>query len=206
MKSLLLSLALLFALSGMAQDAAGHYVLQGVMEVGSELLLKPDGSFEYMLAYGAADYYAKGTWKRDGNSVILHSTGTHAEPFRLLRSEEGKPGRIRVWVVGQNGKGVPNIHVGVKAGEEHLEAHTDSDGAAVFPDTAKPEAVYFEVRVYQVEAGPFPVNPAHRDFYFEINGDAIMQVFFEDEPLAIQGNALIMKHWDPEKPMRYVKE
>src|SRR5215471_17528571 len=113
MKSLLLSLTLLFALSALAQDAAGHYVLQGVMEVGSELLLKPDGSFEYMLAYGAADYYAKGTWKRDGNSVILHSTGKQGEPFRLLRSEEGKPGRIRVWVMGQNGKGVPNIHVGV---------------------------------------------------------------------------------------------
>jgi hypothetical protein len=206
MKPLLLSLTLLVALSAAAQDPAGHYVLQGVMEVGSELLLKPDGTFEYMLAYGAADYFAKGTWKQDGNSVILHSSGKPGEPFRLLRSEEGKSGRIRVWVIGQNGKGVPNIRVGLKAGKEHLEAQTDSDGAAVFPDTAKPEAVYFEVRVYQVEAGPFPVNPAHRDFYFEINGDAITQVFFEDEALAIQGNALIMKHWDPDKPMRYVKE
>jgi hypothetical protein len=34
---------------------AGHYYLQGVMEVGSELLLKADGRFEYMLAYGALD-------------------------------------------------------------------------------------------------------------------------------------------------------
>ncbi|TGV77628.1 hypothetical protein EN788_67460, partial [Mesorhizobium sp. M2D.F.Ca.ET.145.01.1.1] len=32
---------------------AGHYYLRGVMEVGSELLLKKDGSFEFMLAYGA---------------------------------------------------------------------------------------------------------------------------------------------------------
>ena len=47
----------------MAQAAspAGHYVLRGVMEVGSELLLKPDGTFEFALAYGATDYYAKGT-------------------------------------------------------------------------------------------------------------------------------------------------
>ena len=72
--------------------------------------------------------------------------------------------------------------------------------------STKPEAVYFEVRVYSVEAGPFPVDAANRDFYFEINGDAIMQVLFKDEPLAIDGNALVMKHWDPEKPMRYVKE
>src|SRR5215472_6511823 len=206
MKTLLFSLSLLMCMSAVGQDVSGHYYLQGVMEVGSELLLKPDGTFEYMLAYGAADYFAKGTWKRDGNSVILHSTGKRAEPFVLLRSEEGKPGRLRVWVMGQNGKGVANIHGGVKAGEQNLEAHTDSDGAAVFPDTSKPEAVYFEVRVYSLEAGPYPVNPAHRDFYFQINGDSITQVFFEHEALAIDGNALIMKHWDPDKPMRYVKE
>ena len=89
-----------------AQDVAGHYVLQGVMEVGSELVLKSDGNFEFMLAYGAADYWAKGTWRQDDKNIILHSTGKEEPPFRLLRSEAGKPGRIRVWVVGKNGKGV----------------------------------------------------------------------------------------------------
>lgn len=206
MKFFAFALSVLLSLSALAQDPAGHYVLQGVMEVGSELLLKPDGTFEYMLAYGAADYWAKGTWKLEGNSVILHSTGKRAEPFVLLRSEEGKPGRLRVWVMGQNGKGVEHINVGVKAGDHHLEAHTDSDGAAVFPDTAKPEAVYFEVRVYSLEAGPYPVNPAHHDFYFQINGDSITQVFFEDEPLKMEGKTLLMKHGDPPEPMRYVKE
>ena len=97
MKTLLLSLTVLLALAPQAQDknVAGHYVLQGVMEVGSELLLKPDGTFEYMLAYGAADYWAKGTWQHQGNAVILHTTGEEEEPFRLLRSEAGKPGRER---------------------------------------------------------------------------------------------------------------
>ena len=206
MKLASIALTLALALAAHAQDVAGHYALQGVMEVGSELLLKPDGTFEYMLAYGAADYWAKGTWKRDGNSVILHSDGKEEPPFHLTRSDAGKPGRIRVWVIGKNGKGVANIHVGLKAGDQHLEAQTDSEGAAVFPDTAKPESVYFEVRVYSLEAGPFEVNPSHRDFYFEINGDAIMQVLFKDEALAIQDSALLMKHWDPDKPMRYVKE
>ena len=176
------------------------------MEVGSELMLKPDGTFEYMLAYGAADYWAKGTWKQEGKAVILHSDGKEEPPFRLTKSEPGKPGRIRVWVIGKNGKGIANIHVGLLAGKERLEATTDSDGAAVFPDTAKPSAVSFEVRVYSVEAGPYDVNSADRDFYFEINGDAITQVLFKDEPLAIEGNALIMKHGDPPTPMRYEKQ
>ena len=206
MKYAALALLLLLASPVTAEDSSGHYVLQGVMEVGSELMLKPDGTFEYMLAYGAADYWAKGTWKHEGSAVILHSDGKEEPPFRLTKSEPGKAGRIRVWVMGKNGKGVANIHVGLLAGKEHLKATTDSDGAAVFPDTNKPSAVDFEVRVYSLEAGPYDVNSADRDFYFEINGDAIMQVLFKDEALAVDGNALLMKHWGPDKPMRYVKE
>ncbi len=131
-----LLLALICTLAG-AQEITGHYVLQGAMEVGSELELKPDGTFEYMLAYGAADYWAQGTWKQEGNAVILHSAGKEEPPFRLLRSEAGKPGQIQVWVLGQNGKGVANIRVGLQAGDKRLEETTDSDGLAVFPDAAR---------------------------------------------------------------------
>jgi hypothetical protein len=52
-------------------DLAGHYYLQGVMETGSELLLKPDGRFQWMLSYGALDQQAEGNWKRDGDRLIL---------------------------------------------------------------------------------------------------------------------------------------
>jgi hypothetical protein len=56
--------------------------------------------------------------------------------------------------------------------DQHFEATTTSDGAAVFPDVANARAVPFEVRVCAIEAGPFKINPSHKDFYFEINGDA----------------------------------
>jgi hypothetical protein len=42
--------------------------------------------------------------------------------------------------------------------------------------------------------------------YFEINGDAITEVLFKDEVLAIDGNDLVMKYWDGERPMRYEKQ
>lgn len=50
---------------------AGHYYMRGVMEVGSELQLKANGEFEYMLAYGALDEYATGCWSREGQTVTL---------------------------------------------------------------------------------------------------------------------------------------
>ncbi len=206
MKAALVSLMALLALTARGQDLAGRYILQGVMEVGSELLLKPDGSFEYMLAYGAADYWAKGTWRYENNSVILNSAGRKEAPFRLLRSEAGKPGRIRVWVTNKNHHGVENIRVALQAGNQHFDATTTSDGAAVFPDVATPQAVSFEVRVYAIEAGPFKINPSDKDFYFEINGDAITQVPFKDERLAIDGKDLVMKYWNEQSPIRYEKQ
>ena len=60
--------------------------------------------------------------------------------------------------------------------------------------------------MYSLKAGPFAINPADKDFYFEINGDAITQVLFKDEHLRIDGDGLVMLHWDPDKPMHYVKE
>ena len=62
------------------------------------------------------------------------------------------------------------------------------------------------MRVYELQAGPFDINPAHKDIYFEINGDAIQQVIFTDEPLTIDGTSLVMTHWGADRPMRYEKQ
>lgn len=50
---------------------AGHYYLSGVMETGSELLLKPDSRFDWYISYGAVDQVARGRWGRDGQIVTL---------------------------------------------------------------------------------------------------------------------------------------
>ena len=189
-----------------SDDVAGHYVLTGMMEVGSELLLKPDGQFEFMLAYGAADYWAKGTWRHEKDAVLLKSPGTKEEPFRFLRSDAGTSGGIRVSVLGKNGRGVPHIRVTLHAAGGDAEATTADDGAAEFPEVSKPRAVSFEVRVYELQAGPFDINPAHKDIYFEINADAIQQVIFTDEPLTVDGTSLVMTHWGADRPMRYEKQ
>ena len=189
-----------------SDDLSGHYVLRGMMEVGSELLLKPDGQFEFMLAYGAADYWAKGTWRREKDTVVLNSSGKKEEPFRFVRGEAGSPGRIRVWVTGKNGRGVPHIRVTLHAAGGDSEATTSAEGAAVFADVAEPRGVSFEVRVYDVRAGPFEINPSHKEVYFEINGDAIQQVLFTDERLEIDEKTLVMTHWGEDWRMRYEKQ
>jgi hypothetical protein len=72
-----------------AADAAlaGHYYLSGVMETGSELLLRPDGRFEWYLSYGAVDQSATGRWSRDGATVTLtaDAPSPDAPPIRADR-------------------------------------------------------------------------------------------------------------------------
>ena len=69
---------------------SGHYYLQGVMEVGSELLLKADGRFKYMLAYGALDELASGCWTRNGGVVTLNASkfeNSMDDPMKFERLE-----------------------------------------------------------------------------------------------------------------------
>jgi hypothetical protein len=54
---------------------AGLYTLNGVMEVGSQLLLNQDGSFEFMLAYGANDQAGKGCWVAKGQRLEVIPSG-----------------------------------------------------------------------------------------------------------------------------------
>ena len=53
----------------------GVYTMQGVPEVGSQFVLKPDGSFEFYLAYGANDQYGKGCWTQTDRVIALIPAG-----------------------------------------------------------------------------------------------------------------------------------
>lgn len=69
---------------------AGHYYLSGVMETGSELLLKPDGRFEWFISYGAVDQVAKGRWGRNGRTVTLLADGASPDT-PLVRADQVLP-------------------------------------------------------------------------------------------------------------------
>lgn len=71
-------------------DVIGHYYLQGVMETGSELLLMPDGRFQWYISYGAVDQNAEGTWSRDKNVVTLKAQGAdRTKPLFRLDEQVG---------------------------------------------------------------------------------------------------------------------
>ncbi|WP_155121304.1 hypothetical protein [Bryobacter aggregatus] len=181
----------------------GVYVLEGVHEAASELTLHADGSFAFGLIYGAADYWGKGTWKLEGNSVVLQSTGKVAPFFRLLKSSAGDASGVKVWVQGSNGRGVENIDVALRTGSESVQGRTNEEGIAFFPKLKDVREVGFEVSVFGVEFGPIPVAKGMRDFVFAIDGNAIQEMRFEAERLVHHNGMLELRKFDPAKPSIY---
>lgn len=80
----LLPLAAFLATPALAESApaerAGHYYLRGVMETGSELMLRPDGRFQWYLVYGALDLFAEGRWQEADGTVLLLAEKTKDVP------------------------------------------------------------------------------------------------------------------------------
>jgi len=62
---------------------AGHYYLRGVMEVGSELLLRKDGSFEF-----------KGCWVKKGSTVEVIPAGRGSASTHHTPDDSGFSGLV----------------------------------------------------------------------------------------------------------------
>lgn len=196
-----LALALCSSLAA-AADLAGDYVLHGVLEMAAGMTLRPDGTFEFGLVYGAAEYESKGKWKRDGDAVVLTADKVPGEPFRLVKSSRMSEPGVRVWVKAPGGGGVPNIDVELD-GRTH---RTNSEGAAEFPEAKLPASVKILVPVYSLEAGPFALPAPSNDVVFEINADAITRVPFNNERLRIVGDTLELRYFDRNRAMKFERQ
>lgn len=67
----------------MQKKLVGRYHLVQQREVGSEILLRANGQFEYMLAYGATDEAATGQWRVRGGRVLFNTPESLEAPGHL---------------------------------------------------------------------------------------------------------------------------
>ena len=86
MKFLLLIFLTALSLASGANEAelAGRYVLNGVREMGSALLIRSDGTFAASLAYGNVEGRVQGRWQRQGETLILQGAQGHPEIAELI--------------------------------------------------------------------------------------------------------------------------
>jgi len=60
------------------RELAGRYELVGVMEMGSQLLLHEQGTFEAVLYYGSLDIQGRGRWAMVDGQIELRERGPRA--------------------------------------------------------------------------------------------------------------------------------
>ena len=86
----ILSLSLIATASIAADETTllGHYYLEGVRETGAELLLRPNGAYDWGMSYGAVDMRSSGNWTFQNGKLTL----TNGEPppmqFRVMTDDE----------------------------------------------------------------------------------------------------------------------
>ena len=85
---LALSLAACTNTSPPPRELAGRYELVGVVEMGSQLLLHEQGTFEAVLYYGSLDIQGRGRWAMVDGQIELSERGLRAffDGMRLVPS------------------------------------------------------------------------------------------------------------------------
>jgi hypothetical protein len=174
---------------------AGHYYLEGAREVGSELLLKPNGTFEFMLAYGALDESGAGQWRLDDGGVVLQSDGAPREPsVRLLTSSGVARDSLHILVVDTAGR--PLSGITIDASRKKADKMTAQSSRAGYTLRFTPGMPPTEIGI-GVDVGdfrvPFPLSgqvKAHYRFAFD-RGD-LGRRRFERERLTVDKNRVTL--------------
>ena len=190
------------------ETPAGHYVLQGIREVGSELVLRENGQFQYMLAYGAYDEFASGTWRVDGNRVILNTEAKDIPPKFTLKSGVSKPEKvITVLVNDKNGRGIPGIDVIVVfEGNKGEAGYTQSYGYQLeLKDDQFPRMIGLGIRMYNLEPQWTKLSSDKQNYFvFEFDPGTMGQAKFRDQVFQWENNALTTERNG--QRMRYIKQ
>jgi hypothetical protein len=185
---------------------AGHYVLQGIHEVGSELMLHPDGRFEYMLAYGAYDEYARGNWKLEAGKVVLNTEGGSVPPQFVLKSSTAKTDNtLTILVQDRQGRGLPGIDVLLDNGKQKtIAGYTQYYGLSLPLSQGYPQAIGLGVKMYNLPEQWFPLAGRRDNFFvFEFHPGDLGKVRFHQQALVWDNEALLMERQG--QKMRYIK-
>ena len=163
---------------------AGEYYLEGVMEVGSGILLKPDQTFQMYFSYGSLDKSGMGTWAVKNNTVILNSDPRPANDFKLISSKNTGAKGITIKISDPNtnilrymacvisGKGLPDTSEADENGMIHFDRN-EADSIGLVHEMFSDRLCYFDISKSD-------------DNYFEFNIERwIMNIYCENLVLTI---------------------
>lgn len=180
------------------QDSLAGRYHGSAMEMAAALDLRPDGRFDYWLAYGALDETSSGQWRRDGNRILLTSDPFTPPRVALVRSARASAGvDIRLDVPQGISRQYFAAVVTFASGEQH-PLHLREEGLSFTIDPADPPvSLRLVLPIYMLESDAVPLGGAkgwRLDFRFEPN--ELGKVDLSDTPFEIEDGTLILDRYD----------
>lgn len=179
---------------------AGEYYLEGVMEVGSGILLKPDHTFLMFFSYGSLDKSGMGTWAVKNNTVILNSDPRPANDFKLISSKKTGVKGITIKISDPNtdilrymacvisGKGFSDTTEADENGMIHFD-RSGADSIGLVHEMFSDRLCYFDISRKDRDASKSDDN------YFEFGIERwIMNIYCENLVLTIHDGYLQGSH------------
>jgi len=180
----------------------------GQMEVGAQLLLKPDGHFQYELAYGALDETAEGTWDIKEGVVLLTTVPAVVPPRFVVVSDTHAPRGLNVKLTKPLVEGMrQRVYLVYSPRQEPDEAQVADDGSVPIPAGKHPVAFLPEIPVYptMVKAIPLTGTGGHR-FVLRFEPHDIGKADFHPQPLTIDDGVLTMTRPDLQLQLHFHRQ
>jgi hypothetical protein len=182
----------------------------GQMEVAAQLLLKPDGHFNYELAYGALDEAAEGTWEIKAGAVYLTTVPAARPPQFVVESDKPDPSG-GLWIKISNGPlmqgAAQRIFLIYGPNEPPEMVEVAEDGSVPFPGNRRPTAIVPKIPVFPIEMKPIPLTGTggHR-IVLRFERNDIGKADFRMQRLSVENGVLVMPRNDLELMLHFRRQ
>jgi hypothetical protein len=197
----LAALALSAAPAPVSDSVAGSYRSQQ-MEIGAALELRKDGHFRYQLDYGAVSEGAEGDWTFDGKTVRLTTKPMPKAPsFELVRDNPARKGELYMTLEDPGFEWGYSLEAVAKVRGQESGFEVSADASGRVDLTGKPpiEAIAPLMPVYGPTGDIFPLSPERgHKLLLRFHRNDLGKAAFRNEPLALDGTALVLSRYDAE--------
>jgi hypothetical protein len=177
----------------MIKQIEGEYYLQGVREMASGFLFKPDGNFQFFFIYGALDRYGSGKWAVNGDRVMLNSLPKPVSDFALVESTIQSHDFINIKMQEANPVLLRYVFCSLQNGAEGSWKQMSQQGEVQFPKQ-EVASVSLLLEFCSERFSTIPIqNKDHNEFIFRFE-PSVMEVFFDNFHLQMNEDGLFGGH------------
>ena len=179
--------------SGLVGTYDGHQ-----MEMAVGLKLRADGRFDYGLSYGALDESATGTWRVQGDSVLLTSDPVTPPVFVMLEQRPASDGKTHLVLDVPQGWTRQYFDAEVGLADGRVVGGQLSDDSDAIPLAAgdRPVSLRLALGVYEIRSDAFHLDgtPASR-IHVRFEQNDLGKVAFAKTPLRIDNGNLLLERY-----------